>query len=56
MNFVEFAVYFWLLPVVLFILLPMTISFLWVVIKLPVSLLMREIRVSFRKADLRSAG
>jgi hypothetical protein len=55
MNVTDFVVYLWLLPAVLFILLPLTISFLWVVIKLPVSLLMREVRVSLRKADLQTA-
>ncbi len=55
MNVTDFVVYLWLLPAVLFILLPLTISFLWVVIKLPVALLMREVRVSLRKADLQTA-
>ena len=55
MDITDFTVYFWLLPATLFILLPLTISFLWVVIKLPVSLLMREIRIISRKADPQTA-
>ena len=55
MNIADYAVFFWLLPAALFILLPLTVSFLWVVIKLPVSFVIREARVIFRKADLQTA-
>ena len=47
----ELAVYLWMFPVVLYILIPLLFLVGWVVLVKPISLLIREVRVSFKKPD-----
>ena len=47
----EFIVYIWLLPVVLHILIPLFFGIVWIVVLKPLSLVLREVRVYFRKTD-----
>ena len=51
MKFSELVVYIWLLPVVLQILIPLFFGIVWIVILRPLSVLLREVRVYFRKPD-----
>ncbi len=51
MNPEELAVYFWMFPVTLHILLPLLVLVAWVIIVWPLAFLTREAKVYFRKPD-----
>lgn len=51
MNPEELAVYIWMFPAVLHIILPLLLLVSWIVFVWPLSILIREVKVYFRKPD-----